>query len=63
MNSVPRSFLFSYEFRGAKYSFEVPADSAAEAQARLSRIASAELDGEIKLVIPVPDALGENSHN
>lgn len=53
MNSVERSFLFSYEFRGETFQVEIPAESAAEAQMRLAKMASAQLDGEAKMAIPV----------
>lgn len=55
MIKVPhdRRFLFSYEFRGATYQVEIAAGSAAEAQMRLDRMASAHFDGEVMLAIPV----------
>jgi hypothetical protein len=44
-------FLFSYDFRGAKYSLEIPARSAAEAQFRLSQMSRAQLDGVVQFKI------------
>lgn len=52
-DSADRSYLFSYEFRGARYSLTIPAASAAEAHFRLARMASADFDGEVKLTVPL----------
>lgn len=49
-----RLFLFSYEFREARWSLEIPAKSAAEAQLRLSKMASAKYDGEAHLKVGIP---------
>lgn len=49
-----RVYLFSYDFRGARWSLEIPAESAAEAQLRLESMARAQLDGEVKLKVGVP---------
>ena len=50
--SFDRSWLFSYEFRGARYSLEIPASSAAEAQMKLAKMADATFDGEVKMTVP-----------
>lgn len=39
-------FHFSYTFEGKEYAFDIPARSAAEAKARLSKIALARYDGQ-----------------
>lgn len=52
-DSADRSFLFSYDFRGARYSLTIPAASEAEAHLRLARMAAADFDGEVKLTVPV----------
>lgn len=44
-------YLFSYDFRGEKYSLEVPAASSAEAQHRVSIMANAKFDGVVKMKI------------
>ena len=49
-----RLFLFSYEFQGSRWSLEIPAKSAAEAQFRLDRMAAATYDGEVYLSVRVP---------
>lgn len=46
-------FLFSYDYRGARYSLEIPARSASEAQFRLSQMARAELDGVVQMKIGI----------
>jgi len=40
-------FLFSYDFEGKSYSFEVCARSEAEAHARMRKIALARYDGQM----------------
>lgn len=49
-----RLYLFSYEFQGSRWSLEIPAKSAAEAQFRLDRMAAAKYDGEVHLTIGLP---------
>jgi hypothetical protein len=46
--------LFSYDFQGARWSLEIPAKSAAEAQFRLNRMAAATYDGEVHLSVRIP---------
>ncbi len=53
-NAPKRVFLFSYDFRGSRWSLEVPAEGEAEARMRLGKMASAELDGEVKMKVAVP---------
>jgi hypothetical protein len=45
-------FLFSYNYEGSQYSFEIPAYSAEEARERVSRLTFAKYDGEIAHKIP-----------
>lgn len=52
-DSADRSFLFSYEHRGARYSLTIPAASEAEAHLRLATMAAADFDGEVKLTVPI----------
>lgn len=40
-------FSYRYTFEGAEYSFDVPARSASEADARLKKIALARYDGQM----------------
>lgn len=51
---MKRVYLFSYEFQGSRWSLEIPATSAAEAQARLDRMAAARYDGEVHMSIRIP---------
>jgi hypothetical protein len=53
-----RTFLFSYNYEGAQYSFEIPAYSLDEAKARLSRITFAKYDGELMCKIPAVAGAG-----
>lgn len=46
-----KSYLFSYEFQGQNWNFEIPAHSQAEAMMRLSKIAQASFDGEAVLKV------------
>jgi hypothetical protein len=52
-----RLYLFSYEFQGSRWSLEIPAKSAAEAQFRLDRMAAAKYDGEVHLSVHIPTGL------
>lgn len=57
MQSPPfKTYLCRYNFGGSEWAFEISAESADDAQARLSRMAFAKVDGE--LVARVPYALG-----
>jgi len=49
-----KKFLFSYDFRGEQYSLEVPAETPAEAQFRVSQMAKASFDGEVAVRVAVP---------
>ena len=51
-----RTFLVRYNYAGAEYGIEIMATNAAEAQARISQLAYAKLDGE--LIATVPTVLG-----
>lgn len=51
-----RTFLVRYNYDGAEYGLELKAESAAEAKARLARLAYASIDGE--LIATVPAVLG-----
>lgn len=51
-------FLFSYNYEGAQYSLEIPANDAEEAKQRLSRMAFAKYDGELKHKIPTAPGAG-----
>lgn len=52
-----QTYLFSYEFKGARWSFEIPALSEAEAKLRLQKMAEAQYDGVLQFRIPVPASL------
>ncbi len=47
-------YLFSYDFRGDRYSLEVVADSPAAAQAKVAAMSRATLDGEVAFSLHVP---------
>lgn len=47
-----KTFLFSYNYDGAQYSFEIPAYTLEEAKGRLSRLTFAKYDGELMCKIP-----------
>ena len=49
-----RLYLFSYDFQGSRWSLEIPAKSAAEAQFRLAKMAAADYDGEVHMTIRIP---------
>ena len=50
--------LFSYQFQGAEYSFEIPASTIQEAKERLSRMAFATYNGEVIAKIPAIPSTG-----
>ena len=57
MSDLPKGwqyYLFSYQFEGREYSFDIPARSADEARERLNRMFYATYDGELYARIPVP---------
>jgi len=47
-----KKYLFSYNYKGDKYSLEIPANTIEEARGRLSRMAFARYDGEVIMEIP-----------
>lgn len=47
-----RTFLFSYNFDGERWGFEIKARGAEEAKARVERLLFARYDGELKLSVP-----------
>lgn len=51
-----KTFLYSYNFHGARWSFDVPAGSKEEAEHRLVAMSSAQYDGEIGTVIPAMES-------
>lgn len=51
-NSELKTYLFSYHYRGAWYSLEIPACSEEEAKDRLIAVAKAQYDGELMYSIP-----------
>ena len=53
-----KTHLFSYNYEGSQYSFEIPAYSAHEAKKRLSRIMRADYDGELVAKIPALPSSG-----
>lgn len=56
-----KTFLVSYNYEGAQWNLEIKARDFADAQARLSRLCFASLDGEIQAKIPMPRGrLGES---
>ena len=50
---TPRSYLFSYNFDGSRWNFEVPAKDEADARARVARMVYATCDGEVIAKLPV----------
>lgn len=48
-----REYLFSYTFRGERYSLTVEAQSPAEAAMRVEAMGRADYDGEMILTVPV----------
>lgn len=48
-----KTHLFSYHYQGAQFCFELPADSAEDAQKRLQALAFARYDGEVVATLPV----------
>ena len=51
---LERLHLFSYDFQGSRWSIEIPAKSAAEAQFRLAQMATAKYDGEVHYTFRMP---------
>lgn len=49
-----KTYLFSYSHNGKRWGFELPATSQEDAKVRLSKIANAQLDGELVASIPLP---------
>lgn len=49
-----RTYLASYNHEGLRWNLEIQARDWDDAQARLSRISFAKLDGEVVAKIPVP---------
>jgi hypothetical protein len=49
-----KTFLFTYRYEGDSYSLEIPADTLAEAKGRLSAMAFARYDGELKATVNLP---------
>lgn len=49
-----QTYLFSYEFQGARWSVEIPAVSETEARHRAQLMAEARYDGVLQFKIPVP---------
>lgn len=47
-----RTYLFSYNYEGARWSFEIKARDPADAKARVARFMFASYDGELKASIP-----------
>lgn len=47
-----KTYLFSYQFRGSKWSFEIMAKDAEEAEARVRELCNATLDGELIMSFP-----------
>ena len=50
--------LFSYNYEGAEYSLEIPANSVQEAKERLSKMTFARYDGELVTKIPATPGTG-----
>ena len=49
-----KTFLFTYNFDGAKWEFPIKAKTPEEARARLNRVLYAEYSGELVASLPVP---------
>lgn len=47
-----KAYLFSYNYNGSKWSFEICAESPEDALQRVSRLAFASYDGEVKAKVP-----------
>ncbi len=46
------TFLFSYEYEGSNWSFQIKAQSIGDARARLAKLALARYDGVLDEIIP-----------
>lgn len=55
-NNKFRTYLFSYNYDGCSWGFEIQAESPEDARQRVSRLAFASYDGE--LVAKIPASLG-----
>lgn len=53
MNDQFKTFVFSYEYRGASWVMELKASSPEDAQQRLRQLPWARLDGELVAKVPV----------
>ena len=53
-----KTHLFTYNYEGAEYCFEIPAKNIEEAKERLSRITFARYDGELVGKIPALPTAG-----
>ena len=58
-----KTYLFSYSYEGARWSFEIKARDPDEARERLNRLAFANYDGEVMANIPCPGMLGRLTAN
>ncbi len=56
MDETYKTFLVSYRHEGEQWNLKLPARDLSDARARLSRLAFAQVDGEI--VMSVPAAIG-----
>lgn len=54
MGPIYTTYIYSYEFEGEEWSFEVKAKDLAEAKRRVMAIRAARLDGELVGSVPVP---------
>jgi hypothetical protein len=52
-----KTYLFSYQYEGAQWVFEMKAESAEEAKRRVSRLQYAALDGELAVKLPATPLL------
>ncbi len=50
-----KTYLFSYNYEGAKWAFDIMAPNEEDAKKRLARIAFAQFDGELMMTIPVQE--------
>jgi hypothetical protein len=56
LNNRFKSYLFSYDHNGSKWTVEILAESPEDARQRVSRLAFASYDGEV--ITKVPASLG-----
>ena len=52
-----KKYLVEYTYEGSRWGLELYATSFEDAQARVRRLGSAQVLGEVHMVVPVPESL------